>query len=108
MQRWEDNFPINMIENHLPALKSLTALKFDWGRNEEFSHIPFTALQFSKKLESYGIPHFAEEYLGDHGNRLGGFAGRVFTEMLPFFDSFLQFKPPVSKSTAEKKAKAAN
>jgi predicted alpha/beta superfamily hydrolase len=108
MQLWEGSFPLNMIEDHLPALKSLTALKFDWGRNEEFSHIPFTALQFSKKLESYGIPHFAEEYLGDHGNRLGGFAGRVYTEMLPFFDGYLQFKPSTTKLTADKKAKTTN
>ncbi|RYZ58945.1 MAG: esterase family protein, partial [Chitinophagaceae bacterium] len=76
LKKWEANFPINMIENHLEALRSLTALKIDWGRNEDFRHIPATNLQFSKKLEAFGIKHFAEEYIGDHVNMLEGFEGR--------------------------------
>lgn len=86
IQKWEDNFPYFMIDNHLVQLKKLKAIKLDWGRNEEFSHIPVTALAFSKKLEAYGIEHEAEEYIGDHGNRIGGFQGRFFTEVLPFFE----------------------
>lgn len=89
LRKWEANFPINMIEDHLPALKSLTALKIDWGRNEEFKHIPATNLQFSKKLEAFGVKHFAEEYIGDHTNMLDGFEGRIFTEVLPFFEKYL-------------------
>ena len=69
---WEANFPLNMIESHLPALKSLNALKIDWGRNDEVKHIPITSLQFSKKLEANGVKHFAEEYLGGHVNKQGG------------------------------------
>ncbi len=91
IKNWENNFPLNMIEAHLPGLRSLVALKIDWGRNEEFSHIPATALQFSKKLEAYRIKHFAEEYIGDHVNMLGGFEGRIYTELLPFFETYLKF-----------------
>ncbi len=91
IKEWENNFPLNMIEAHLPGLRSLVALKIDWGRNEEFSHIPATALQFSKKLEAYRIKHFAEEYIGDHVNMLGGFEGRIYTELLPFFETYLKF-----------------
>ena len=87
---WENNFPINMIDTHLLALKSLKALKMDWGRNEDFDHIPQTALAFSKKLEKEGIIHFAEEYIGDHVNKLDGFDGRIYTDMLPFFEMFFQ------------------
>lgn len=90
LKKWEENFPINMVEDHLPALKSLTALKIDWGRNEEFRHIPTANLQFSKKLEAFGIKHFAEEYIGDHGNMLAGYEGRIFTELLPFFEKYLK------------------
>ncbi|MCG7750881.1 alpha/beta hydrolase [Flavihumibacter cheonanensis] len=86
IQKWEDNFPYFMIDNHLVQLKKLKAIKLDWGRNEDFSHIPVTALAFSKKLEAYGIEHEAEEYIGDHGNKIGGFQGRFFTEVLPFFE----------------------
>ena len=90
INKWEEQFPFHMIDRFLPQLRNLTALKIDWGRNEEFPHIPFTSLQFSKKLEAYRIKHFAEEYIGDHGNMLGGFEGRIFNELLPFFDKYLQ------------------
>ncbi len=87
---WETNFPLNMIDTHLDALRSLKAIKIDWGRNEDFPHIPESALQFSKKMESYGIEHFAEEYMGDHVNKLGGFDGRIYMDMLPFIEMNLE------------------
>lgn len=90
ISQWESQFPFYMIDHYLPQLRSLTALKLDWGRNEDFSHIPFTSLQFSKKLEAYRIKHFAEEYIGDHGNMLVGFEGRIFNELLPFFEKYLK------------------
>lgn len=97
LKKWEYNFAINMIEDHIPALKSLTALKMDWGRNDEFPHIPNTNLQFSKRLEALGIKHFAEEYIGTHVDRLGGFEGRIFTEVLPFFNRYLSDPAILSK-----------
>ncbi len=97
LKKWEANFPINMIEDHIPALKSLAALKIDWGRNEEFKHIPRTNMEFSKKLEAFGIKHFAEEYIGDHGNMLDGFEGRIFTEVFPFFQRYLSDAPGLPK-----------
>jgi S-formylglutathione hydrolase FrmB len=90
LKKWEANFPINMIEDHIPALKSLSALKMDWGRNEDFKHIPITNMELSKKLEALGVKHFAEEYIGDHGNMIGGYDGRVFTEVFPFFQKYLK------------------
>ncbi|WKZ60283.1 MAG: alpha/beta hydrolase-fold protein [Cyclobacteriaceae bacterium] len=92
LKKWETNFPINMIDDHIAELKTLSALKIDWGRNEEFKHIPRTNLEFSKKLEALGIKHYAEEYIGDHVNMLDGFNGRIFTELLPFFNAYLNFK----------------
>jgi len=89
-RKWEANFPINMIDGHLNALKSLNGLKVDWGRNEATTNIPIACLQFSKKLEANGVKHFAEEYIGDHVNHIGGFDGRIYTEMLPFFDIYLK------------------
>lgn len=90
-RKWEANFPINMIDSHLPALKSLNALKLDWGRNDEISNVPIASLQFSKKLEANGVKHFAEEYIGGHANMQGGLEGRIYTEMLPFFNTYLKF-----------------
>jgi S-formylglutathione hydrolase FrmB len=89
VKKWVSNFPINMAENHIASLKSLTAFKMDWGRNDEFKHIPNTNIALSKKLEALGIKHFAEEYIGDHTNMIDGYEGRVFTEVLPFFERYL-------------------
>jgi S-formylglutathione hydrolase FrmB len=91
IKQWETNFPVNMIADHLSNLKSLVALKLDWGRNEEFPHIPITCMEFSKKLDAYRVNHYAEEYIGDHSNKLAGWDGRIYTEMLPFFDTYLKF-----------------
>ena len=90
--RWNVNLPTQMILGHLKALKSMNAIKLDWGRNDEGRHIPVTCIEFSKILERYGVSHFAEEYRGGHIDQLAGIDGRVYTEVLPFFDRYLQFK----------------
>lgn len=92
VNKWTQNFATNMIESHLGALKSLKAIKMDWGRNDASRHVPVTCLQFSKKLEWYGVNHFAEEYLGGHAEHLEGTDGRIYTEILPFFDTYLNFE----------------
>ncbi len=92
VKKWTANFAIDMIETHLSALKSLKAIKIDWGRNDEGRHVPVTCLEFSKKLEWYGVNHFAEEYLGGHAEHLEGIDGRIYTKILPFFDAYLNFK----------------
>jgi S-formylglutathione hydrolase FrmB len=92
VNKWTANFATNMIESHLTALKSLKAIKMDWGRNDAGRHVPVTCLEFSKKLEWYGIDHFAEEYLGGHAEHLEGTDGRIYTEIFPFFDTYLNFE----------------
>ncbi|WPV66541.1 alpha/beta hydrolase [Chitinophaga sp. LS1] len=91
-KKWEENFPTRMIEHHLAALKSLKAIKLDWGRNDENKHVPVTCLEFSKQLEQFGIKHFAEEYLGGHAGNLSGRDGRLYTEVFPFFNTYLNFE----------------
>jgi hypothetical protein len=89
-----------MIEGHLPGLQRLNALKLDWGRNEQFRYIPLTCLEFSKKLEAKGVKHFAEEYLGDHASNIGGFEGRVYLQLLPFFNKYLHSDSKTSSAPA--------
>lgn len=90
-KKWEQKSVIGMVKNHINSLKSLTAIKLDWGRNEDFVHIPASCLQLSKKLENLGINHYAEEYIGTHGNKLWTDDGRVINDMFPFFDHYLKF-----------------
>ncbi|MEZ2338433.1 alpha/beta hydrolase [Mucilaginibacter sp. RCC_168] len=91
--RWNANLPTQMVESHLPALKSMKAIKFDWGRNDEARHLPLTCIELTKKLERYGINHFAEEYRGGHIDQLAGTDGRFYNSVLPFFNRYLQFEP---------------
>lgn len=90
---WEKNFPINMAHQNIEALKSLSGLKIDWGRNDEFPHIPPTCRELSLRLEALGVPHEAEEYIGGHVGRIGGRNGRISLEVLPFFAELLEFSP---------------
>ena len=98
LELWKQNTPLYMVKNYAGSLKELKALKFDWGRNDELAHIPITCLQFSKTLESLGVTHYAEEYIGTHGSKILTDDGRALNEMLPFFNSYLIFK-----STSKKK-----
>jgi len=45
------------------------------------------------------------EYIGDHVNKLDGFDGRIYTELLPFFDMYLTFETIVIETEAAKKSK---
>jgi len=92
LEKWEKNSPLNMVNDHIKDLKSLNAVKIDWGRNDEFAHIPVTSLMFSQKLESLGIKHDAEMYNGDHTSLVWGKDGRWYNELLPFFSRYLKFE----------------
>jgi S-formylglutathione hydrolase FrmB len=89
---WKKNSPIVMIDRYKENLKTLKALKLDWGRNDEITHVPPTCRAFSDKLENLGINHFAEEYLGKHYDKIWTTDGRVMNQMLPFFNDYLKFE----------------
>ena len=91
IRQWSAQLPTLMIEDRLTALKSLNAFKMDWGRNDEGRHNPGLCMEFSKKLERFGVDHFAEEYLGGHADKQVGLDGRIYTEVLPFFERYLGF-----------------
>jgi predicted alpha/beta superfamily hydrolase len=88
---WHKNLPIEMSNSYVKNLKKLKAIKLDWGRNDGLRHIPVTCRIFSQKLENLGVKHYAEEYIGTHGNKIWTDDGRALNEMLPFFDTYLNF-----------------
>lgn len=92
LKLWNNNLPIEMADSYYDNLKKLKALKLDWGRNEDFPHIPITCRIFSQKLENMGIEHYAEEYIGTHSNKLWTDDGRALNDMLPFFNTYLNFE----------------
>jgi S-formylglutathione hydrolase FrmB len=92
LELWHAHLPLEMANDHVHNLKKLTALKFDWGRNEEFQFVPMGCKIFSHKLESLGVEHYAEEYIGTHANKLWTDDGRALNVMLPFFNRYLVFE----------------
>lgn len=92
LELWRKNQPIEMMDIYLNNLKSLTALKLDWGRHENYPGLKATCITFSRKLENLGINHYAEEYIGTHTNKIWTDDGRVLNDMLPFFNRYLNFE----------------
>lgn len=95
LEIWNRKSVIGMVDDHVKDLRKLKALKLDWGRNEVNEgnvHIPLTCKILSQKLENLGINHYAEEYIGGHGNKLWTDDGRALNDMLPFFDTYLKFE----------------
>ncbi len=88
---WESNFPFVMVSKSGRHLRDLKGLKIDWGKNDEFRHIPVTCREFSKRLGFAKVNHETEEYEGGHGDKLTGANGRINQHLLPFFAKTLSF-----------------
>jgi len=91
LELWKKNTPMYMLDDYIGNLKQLKALKLDWGRNDPFENVSL-AKKFSKKLEDLGINHYAEIYIGDHGNKLWTDDGRILNDLLPFLNTYLKFE----------------
>lgn len=90
-EKWEANMPVYMVDKYADNLRKLKAIKMDWGRNDA----PRFSIQIgmlSQRLENLGITHFAEEYIGDHNNKIWSRDGRVLNDLLPFFNDYLSFE----------------
>lgn len=99
LELWSKNMPTEMVDEYIGNLRKLRAIKFDWGRNDEVAFVRIGSQMFSQKLQNSGINHYAEEYIGTHGNKIFTEDGRVFNDMLPFFDTYLKFQELKIKPT---------
>jgi hypothetical protein len=81
----------SMIPQYAENLKSLRGFKFDWARSDENQDHVYSNHAFTHKLNEFGIVHEAEEYNGAWGEPNWGENGRVYTEVLPFFQKHLVF-----------------
>jgi S-formylglutathione hydrolase FrmB len=82
-----------LVPTHAEQLRSLRALKFDWGRSDTLvDHIHGSQI-LARQLTEYGVPHEAEEHSGGFRDRHWGEQGRVYTDVLPFFARHLVFAP---------------
>jgi hypothetical protein len=91
--RLRNNFFIeSMIPQYADNLKSLRGLKFDWGRSDPNQDHVYANQALTHKLNEFGIAHEADEYNGGWGDVTWGEQGRVYTEVLPFFQRCLVFE----------------
>jgi hypothetical protein len=92
MERLRNNFFLeSMIPQYADNLKSLRGFKFDWARSDENLDHVYSNQALTHKLNEFGIVHEAEEYNGSWGEPNWGADGRVYTEVLPFFQRHLVF-----------------
>ena len=97
-ERLHNNFFLEVqIPKYAENLKTLRGFKFDWGRSDGIHDHVYANQSFTHKLDEFGIPHEAEEYRGGFGDRVWGEDGRVYTDLLPFFQKHLVFAAGATK-----------
>jgi enterochelin esterase-like enzyme len=64
-EAWLSKDPVNLIHSHQASLDKLKLIYIDCGSKDQYQ-IHFGARQLSKKLQSYNIQHFYEEFDDNH------------------------------------------
>lgn len=91
-ERLRENFFLEaQVPRYAENLKSLRGFKLDWARSDPNQDHVYSNQAFTHKLNEFGIVHEAEEYNGTWGEPNWGADGRVYTEVLPFFQRHLVF-----------------
>lgn len=71
LDRWRAAAPLNAADEHVAALRSMTAIAMDYGLDEQFAHIPETTQRLSAVLADLRVAHDLFVYRGDHRARVG-------------------------------------
>ena len=77
--KWVANAPLEMVEQHAAALMRYYAVAIDIGTKDDLIG---SNRQVHEALTRLRVPHYYEEYDGDHTNRV---RERVERNLLPFF-----------------------
>ncbi|MGK2963257.1 MAG: alpha/beta hydrolase [Gemmatimonadaceae bacterium] len=78
--------PLAMVPSHLNGLRRMS-IAFDAGNGDGLTDIPVNVRTLDSLLTAHGVPHEAEIYEGDHGNRV---RSRLETKVFPFFSRLLK------------------
>jgi enterochelin esterase-like enzyme len=81
--KWVANAPLEMIDQHVAALKSYYAIAIDIGTKDG---LLAANRQLHEAMTRLRIPHGYEEYDGDHTNKV---REQIETRVLPFFSKNL-------------------
>jgi enterochelin esterase-like enzyme len=80
---------LDVYVNNLPKLHGIA---FDWSRYDPIQDHVYATQAFTRKLETFGIPHDAEEYRGVYWTENWHENGRFYARLLPFFARHLVFE----------------
>jgi enterochelin esterase-like enzyme len=81
--KWIANSPLIMVDQYVPAFRSMRAIALDIGNQDPFVG---TNTQLAESLTRLGVTHTFEVYDGDHGNRI---RERFESQVLRFFSQHL-------------------
>ncbi len=81
--KWIANSPLVMVDQYVPALKSMRAIALDVGNQDPFVG---TNTQLAESLTRLDVTRTFEVYDGDHGNRI---RERFESQVLRFFSQHL-------------------
>ena len=81
--KWIANSPLVMVDQYVPALKSMRGIALDIGNQDPFVG---TNTQLADALSRLSVKHTFEVYDGDHGNRI---RERFESQVLRFFSQHL-------------------
>jgi S-formylglutathione hydrolase FrmB len=81
--KWIANSPLVMVDQYVPALKSMRAIAIDVGDRDPFVT---TNRQLSESLTRLQVPNTFDVYDGDHGNRI---RERFESQVIAFFSRHL-------------------
>jgi CubicO group peptidase (beta-lactamase class C family) len=87
-QKWEREFPVNMIPRYRDNLSKLTSISIDFGTQDMPANVPAGTQAFSRTLAENGIPHELKIYAGRSGQNM---RERLIDHLLPFFARTLNF-----------------
>lgn len=86
-------FSLNhQLDEYADNLPKLRGIAFDWSRYDPIQDHIYATEAFSRKLETFGINHEAEEYRGVYWTENWHENGRFYTRLLPFFARHLAFE----------------
>jgi len=80
------------LERNAGNLKKMRGIAFDWSRYDPIQDHVYGSEAFSRKLETFGIDHEAEEYRGVYWTENWKENGRFYLRVLPFLNRCLAFE----------------
>ncbi len=85
-------FLSELVPNYIDNLKQLRGIKMDWGRYDPIDDHVVSNQKFTRILHEYGIEHEAEEYSGGAWQKNWIDGGRVYEDVMPFLNDYLDFE----------------